>query len=61
MKDATSHPITLDSDKGKCLEEMVKQHRLSDMGKAGRCLIDYARSEPGRQADIFTEFRCHDC
>ncbi len=61
MKDSTPHPIALESAKVTFLEAMVKQHGLPDTGKAIRCLIDYARANPDRQAEIFAEFRCNDC
>ena len=35
--------------------------QLPDMGKAVRCLIDYARENPDKQADIFGEVHCQDC
>ena len=61
MKDATPSSFTLESAKVKFLEEMAQQHGLPDTGKAVRCLIDYARANPDRQAEIFGELRCEDC
>jgi len=61
MKDGNSHPIMLESAKVKFLEDMVQQHGLPDISKAVRCLIDFARANPDKQADIFDELRCHDC
>ena len=40
---------------------MAKSYQLPDIGKAVRCLIDYARENPDKQADIFGEVHCHDC
>ena len=40
---------------------MAKSYRLPDIGKAVRCLIDYARENPDKQADIFGEVHCQDC
>ena len=61
MKNRTPHPVMLESAKVKFLEEMAKQHGLPDTGKVIRCLIDYARANPERQAEIFGEFWCYDC
>lgn len=43
------------------LEEMTKKHNLADVGKAVRCLINYARENADKQSDIFDEIRCVDC
>ena len=32
-----------------------------DLGKAVRCLINYARENPDRHGEIFDEIRCLDC
>lgn len=61
MKDAAALPIELESDKVKFLEQMVRQHSLPDVGKAVRCLINYAREHPEQHVDIFGEIRCLDC
>ncbi len=61
MKDKTDLAIPLEPAKVEFLEQMVKAHGLSDIGKAVRCLIDYARAHPDQQASIFAEVRCHDC
>lgn len=60
-KDATSYPIDLETDKVAFLEQMAAAHGLPDIGKAIRCLINYAREHPERHADIFEEVRCLDC
>jgi hypothetical protein len=60
-KDGTPLSIELESAKVKFLQEMVERHGLGDVGKAVRCLINYARDNPARQADIFDEVRCQDC
>ena len=52
MKDKTNQTIPLEAAKVEFLEQMVQAHGLSDIGKAVRCLIDYARENPDRQADI---------
>jgi hypothetical protein len=61
MKDATTHTIELESDKIRFLEEMVGIYSLPDIGKAIRCLINYAREQTDKQAEIFGEVRCLDC
>jgi hypothetical protein len=43
------------------LEEMATRYGLADASKAVRCLINYARENPDRQAEIFEEVRCLDC
>ena len=61
MKDKTDQTIPLEAAKVEFLEQMVQAHGLSDIGKAVRCLIDYARENPDRQTLIFEEVRCIDC
>jgi hypothetical protein len=61
MKDDRSATLVLGSDKVQFLEEMAKAHGLPDIGKAVRCLIDWAREHPDQQKDIFDELRCLDC
>ena len=60
-KDGTSYPIELEAGKVAFLEQMAAAHRLPDIGKAIRCLINYAREHPERHAEIFEELRCLDC
>jgi Arc/MetJ-type ribon-helix-helix transcriptional regulator len=43
------------------LERMVREHSLPDIGKAVRCLIDFALAEPREQARVFTKIRCRGC
>jgi len=40
---------------------MAKSYQLPDIGKAVRCLIDYARENPEKQTEIFGEVHCNDC
>ena len=61
MKDSRTCPVELESEKIVFLEQMVAAHGLSDIGKAIRCLINYARENPDRQEEIFAEIRCLDC
>jgi len=46
MKDARVCSIELESDKVAFLEQMAAAHGLPDIGKAVRCLINYAREHP---------------
>jgi hypothetical protein len=39
----------------------AKTHSLEDTGKVVRCLINFARENPDKQAEIFSEMRCLDC
>lgn len=61
MKDARAYSIELETEKVEFLEQMAKAHGLSDVGKAMRCLINYARENPDKHGDIFDEIRCLDC
>jgi hypothetical protein len=61
MKDSRACPIELESDKVKFLEEVAASYGLADIGKAVRCLINYARENPERRDEIFSEVRCLDC
>jgi hypothetical protein len=61
MKDFRACSIDLESDKVKFLEEVAATYGLPDIGKALRCLVNYARENPDRRDDIFTEVRCLDC
>ncbi|MGE3189117.1 MAG: hypothetical protein AB7N90_05505 [Vicinamibacterales bacterium] len=61
MKDDRKETLVLGSDKVLFLEEMARTHGLPDIGKAVRCLIDYARDHPDKQKEIFDEPRCLDC
>jgi hypothetical protein len=61
MKDATAHAIELESGKVQFLEEMARKYALGDVGKAVRCLVNYARENPERHDEIFGEVRCLDC
>ena len=61
MKDAVSQAVELGTDKIDFLKEMVEAYSLPDTAKAIRCLIDYARDNPGKRDAIFTDVRCLDC
>jgi hypothetical protein len=61
MKDKIEQRIPLEAEKVEFLQEMAKSYQLPDIGKAVRCLIDYARENPDKQADMFGEVHCQDC
>ena len=61
MKDYQPRPIELDSEMVEYLEKAAKQYGLTDMGKAVRCLVNYAREHPDKQDEIFDEIRCVGC
>jgi hypothetical protein len=61
-KDGTkAYPVDLEPAKVEFLQQMVSAHGLADIGKAMRCLVNYARENPDRQEEIFAEVRCLDC
>ena len=43
------------------LEEMASKYAIPDMGKAIRCMIDHAKSEPQKERHIFEVLRCLGC
>ncbi|MEM7467149.1 MAG: hypothetical protein AAF387_09715 [Pseudomonadota bacterium] len=43
------------------LTKIVEKYDLADMGKAVRCLIDYAIEKTDSEDEIFEEMRCHSC
>jgi hypothetical protein len=61
MKDYTARPIELDPAMVEYLEGAAKEFALTDVGKAVRCLINYARENPDRRREIFDEVRCVGC
>ena len=61
MKDGQQFPIELESDKVEFLQQMASSYGLPDVGKAVRCLINYARENPDKQEAIFNEIRCVNC
>jgi hypothetical protein len=61
MKDARSYPIDLETEKIQFLEAVAAKYGLPDTAKAVRCLINYARENPDKHADMFEEVRCLDC
>jgi hypothetical protein len=61
MKDKIESKIDLEPAKLEFLEQMAKTYGLPDIGKAVRCLVNFARDNPDQQASIFGEVRCDDC
>lgn len=61
MKDAKPYEIELETAKMQFLEEMATKYGLADAGKVVRCLVNYARENPDKHADIFEDVRCLDC
>lgn len=61
MKDYQNRPIELDTTQIEFLEEMAKAYDLPDIGKALRCLVNYARDTPDKRDEIFNEIRCAAC
>jgi hypothetical protein len=61
VKDDRALNVVLGSDKIAFLEEMATRYALSDLGKALRCIVDYARENPDKHENIFNEPRCLDC
>ena len=60
-KDGTTYPIELETEKVVFLQKIAERHGLPDIGKAIRCLINYAREHTDKHAEIFDEIRCLDC
>jgi hypothetical protein len=61
MKDLQSHTVEIDGSQMEFLNQMVAEFGLPDVGKAIRCLVNYAREEPGQRDAIFQEIRCLEC
>jgi hypothetical protein len=61
VKDAEPCPIELESEKLAFLKQMADAYGLPDIGKAVRCLVNYARENPDKHEAIFNEVRCLDC
>ena len=40
---------------------MAAKYGLADAAKAVRCLVNYARENPDKHANMFEEVRCLDC
>jgi hypothetical protein len=61
VKDYAPRAIELDSEMVAYLEDVAKKYDLPDIGKAVRCLVNYARENDGKRDEIFNEIRCTGC
>lgn len=61
MKEKESYAIELETSMYAFLQEMTEEFSLSDVDKAVRCLVNYARDEADKRESIFQEIRCLDC
>ena len=50
--------IPLKPEQAAYLDEAVKAFNLDDAGKAIRILINYARENPNKRNEIFSEIHC---
>ena len=50
--------IPLKPEQAAYLDEAVKAFNLDDTGKAVRILINYARENPDKRNEIFSEIHC---
>ena len=53
-----SREIELKPDQAAYLDEAVKAFNLPDAGKALRILINYARENPDKRDEIFSDIHC---
>jgi len=61
MKDHAPRSIELDSEMVAYLEDVARKYDLPDIGKAVRCLVNYARENDAKRDEIFNEIRCTGC
>ena len=61
MKEKQTYSIEMDNAQHEFLQEMVQQYNIPDVGKAIRCLVNYARDNTDKREDLFLEIRCLDC
>jgi uncharacterized protein (DUF1800 family) len=61
MSDMETRPVSLKPAMVQYLDEVTKAYQLEDAGKAIRCLVNYARENPDKRDEIFSEMRCLDC
>ena len=55
------HTLELKAFQVEYLQQIVDRYDLSEMGKAIRCLIDYAIEEEKLEETILKLERCHSC
>ncbi len=61
MSELQTQQIPLKPAMMEFLADVAKTYGLDDTGKAIRCLINYARENPDKRDEIFSEVRCLDC
>lgn len=61
MKDFQTRSLELDRAMITFLEQTTQKYGLPDIGKAVRCLVNYARENPDKADEIFGEVRCLEC
>jgi len=61
MSDLQDRTVALKPGMIEFLEEVARTFHLEDSGKALRCLVNYARENPDKHAEIFGDVRCLDC
>jgi hypothetical protein len=61
MSDLQKREIHLKPAMIEFLNDMAKVHGLENSEKAIRCLVNYARENPDKRLEIFSEVRCLDC
>jgi hypothetical protein len=61
MSDMQTQPVPLKPAMVQFLDEVTRAYKLDDAGKAIRCLVNYARENPDKRDEIFSEMRCLDC
>jgi len=59
--DKATYSIVLEKDMMWFLEQMTTKYDISDVSKAVRCLVNYARDVETARDDIFAEIRCKYC
>ncbi|MEM7217857.1 MAG: hypothetical protein AAF515_05790 [Pseudomonadota bacterium] len=55
------YEIELKDFQNEYLGEIVDKYDLPELGKALRCLVDYAIDNPDLEVEIFQLMRCHSC
>lgn len=61
MSGKQTYSIELSESMHAFLAEITRQYKLPSVDKAVRCLVNFAREDPKRHAEIFSEIRCIDC
>jgi hypothetical protein len=61
MSDKQTLTVELTTGQTDYLKAMVTEFALPDEGKAIRCLINFARTEPKQAESIFGQVRCIEC